>query len=189
MPKQNSPNTTIDKPFNFLNRENRNLFEMDVVGIILRDMMPLKELLNTMMHPYKDLPEKKIAFNDFAPLFFAHTKSKEQVLYSFMKNIQEFKPLAIESEIRNALAQQILEDCKHTQDERLLNMKLKVLSETVEDNFKNEENELLQFQIHSKISDRSRLGDQFLKCKVDFLIINYESLFINGQNDRRLPAH
>lgn len=153
-----------------------NLYKTDIIDILIRDMIPLKELTRIMKSPDRDLIDKKIAFGDFSSLFFAHTKSKEQVVYSFMKELIPLKDMVLDNELKTAYANQILEDCKSTEDDHLLNMKLKVLSEIVEDNFNAEIKYLLaDFKNISTDSERAKLGNQFLKCKVDFLIINYET--------------
>ncbi len=143
---------------------------MDIVEIILEDHKPLKELVEFMKNSKNELSERKAAFEEFAPTLIAHAKPEEQVLYPFLKNHEELREDGFEGEVEHMLAEQLIEECKRTKDEYELGAKIKVLAELVEHHIKEEEEDLLpEFKKNSEASERTEMGDKFLKLKVAYL--------------------
>ena len=151
-------------------KTNTGLQSTDIVDLILKDHEPLKKLIKIMKDSDKELSERKAAFEEFAPVLIAHAKPEELVLYTFMKRDEELREEAFEGDVEHTLADQLLEECKRTDDEDLLGARIKVLAELVEHHIEEEEEELLpDFKKNSEHRDRIKLGEKFLKLKIDYL--------------------
>jgi hemerythrin superfamily protein len=139
----------------------------DIVKLILEDHKPLKKLIKILKDSEKhDLDERQEAFEEFAPLLVNHSKPEEQSLYVFMKDEDELREEGFEGDVEHALADQLLEEIKRTDDEDLWSARVKVLAELVEHHIEEEESELLpDFKKHSEVEDRMELGANFLRLK------------------------
>lgn len=146
------------------------LHQTDIVSLILEDHKSLKDLIKILKDPDRELSERRAAFEEFAPTLVAHAKPEELVLYAYMKNDEDMREEAFEGEVEHGLADQLVEECKRTDDDDLLGARIKVLGELVEHHIEEEEEELLpEFNASVELGERSRLGDEFLKLKVDYL--------------------
>lgn len=164
--------------------------QSDIVDLILKDHEPLKELIEVMKDSDKDLAERKAAFQEFAPTLVAHAKPEEQVLYTFMKKKEELREEGFEGDVEHTLADQLVEECKRTEDEDLLGARLKVLAELVEHHIEEEEEELLpDFKENSKSQERIKMGDEFLRLKLDYLAAGDENIIPDPKAEKAQPRH
>lgn len=151
--------------------------EADIVQIILEDHKPLKQLIKVMKNPEKSKEERFSAFEEFAPALIAHAKPEEEALYTFMKKNEELKEEAFEGEVEHMLADQMLEEIKRSTDPDMKSAKIKVLAELVEHHIEEEEEELLpDFTKETETSVRTRLGNQFLELKLQYLAAGDENI-------------
>ena len=138
----------------------------DIIQLILADHKPLKKLIKIMKNSDKEMSERQAAFEEFAPLLTVHAKPEEQTMYVFMKDEEELREEGFEGDVEHALADQLLEEIKRTEDEDLWGARVKVLAELVEHHIEEEEEELLpDFKKHSDVSQRAELGAEFLRLK------------------------
>lgn len=142
----------------------------DIVSLILEDHKALKRLIKTLKNTDLEFEERKVAFDDFAPILVTHAKPEEETLYKFMKLSEELRTEAFEGEVEHTLADQLLEEIKRTQEEEVWSAKVKVLAELVEHHIEEEESDLLpEFKQASPLVEREQLGELFLMKKTELL--------------------
>ena len=139
----------------------------DIIDLILADHKPLKQLIKIMKDSEKhDLNERQNAFEEFAPLLVTHAKPEEQTLYVSMKKEEDLREEGLEGDVEHALADQLLEEIKRTDDEDLWSARVKVLAELVEHHIEEEEEEMLpDFRKNSEVEERIQLGADYLQLK------------------------
>ena len=138
----------------------------DIIDLILDDHKDLKRLIKTLKDSEADLGERYAAFEEFAPLLTIHAKPEEQSLYIEMKKDDELRSEGMEGDVEHALADQLLNEIKNTEDEDLWSAKVKVLAELVEHHIEEEEDTLLpDYKKHSDKAQRIELGEKFLALK------------------------
>lgn len=143
--------------------------DQDLVKVILEEHRPLKRLIKVMKDKHADFDERKSAFEEFAPLFVMHDKPEEEVLYMFLKNVDELRDEGFEGDVEHELADQLIEETKRTTDEDIFCARVKVLAELVEDHIEKEEKHVLPaFKTFSEREERRVLGEDYLKLKQDF---------------------
>lgn len=154
-----------------------DLTHSDIIEIILEDHKPLKQLIKVMKDSDKDFAERKSAFEEFAPALVAHAKPEEQILYTTLKADDDLREEGFEGDVEHSLADQLVEECKRTDDKDLLGARIKVLAELVEHHIEEEESSLLpDFKKHSDLHERAQMGNKFLKLKVDYLAADQEQV-------------
>ncbi len=144
--------------------------ETDIIKLILEDHKPLKELIEVLKDSEQSFLKRSAAFEEFAPLLVSHAKPEEESLYVFMKDDEELREDGFEGDVEHSLADQMIEEIKRTEDdEDLWSARVKVLAEMVEHHIEEEEEEMLpEVKKHSKIEDRARLGEQYLKLRAKY---------------------
>lgn len=144
--------------------------ETDIIKLILEDHKPLKELIEVMKDSEKSFLERSAAFEEFAPLLVTHAKPEEESLYTFMKDDEELREGGFEGDVEHALADQMIEEIKRTEDdEDLWSARVKVLAELVEHHIEEEESELLpDVKKHSSAEERASMGEQYLNRRAKY---------------------
>lgn len=138
----------------------------DIINLIMEDHKPLKKLIKILKDSEKSFEERIEAYAEFAPLLINHSKSEEESLYVVMKTNDELRQEAMEGDVEHALADQLLEEIKRTEDEDLWSAKVKVLAELIEHHVKEEEEELLpDYRKHTDPEERFKVGQKFLLLK------------------------
>ncbi|RYZ80734.1 MAG: hemerythrin domain-containing protein [Proteobacteria bacterium] len=139
----------------------------DIIDLILEDHKPLKKLIKVLKNSDKyDLEERQEAFEEFAPLLITHAKPEEQTLYIAMKDEEDLREEGYEGDVEHALADQLLEEIKRTDDEDLWSARVKVLAEMVEHHIEEEEEEMLpDFRKNSEVEQRAELGAIYVEKK------------------------
>ncbi|HRO67447.1 MAG TPA: hemerythrin domain-containing protein [Pseudobdellovibrionaceae bacterium] len=145
----------------------RTASNSDIIQLILEDHKSLKKLIRTLKDTDKDISERMIAFEEFAPLLVTHAKPEEEVLYRALKKEEDLREEGFEGDVEHGLADQLLEEAKRTtEDEDLWSARVKVLAELVEHHIEEEEETMLpKYRQHSSSEDRSALGQKFLRLK------------------------
>lgn len=162
----------------------------DIVDVILEDHKPLKKLIKIMKDSDKEFSERKDAFLEFYPLLIAHAKPEEQVLYHFMKGDEDLREEGFEGDVEHVLAEQLVEECKRTDDEDLAGAQIKVLAELVEHHIEEEEEEMLpSFKRNSKAEERALLGDEFLELKVEYLAADDDNIIPDPRAKKEEMRH
>lgn len=153
--------------------KSKGMKEVDIVELILNDHKPLKKLLKVMKNSDKSFSERRAAFEEFVPILLAHAKPEEQVLYTFMKRDEELREEGFEGQVEHSIADQLVTECKATEDKDLFSARIKVLAELVEHHIKEEEDDLLpDFKKNSEKPDRLELGTQFMKAKREYFAMS-----------------
>jgi Hemerythrin HHE cation binding domain len=138
----------------------------DIVDLILEDHKELKRLIKILKDDEVDFGDRYAAFEEFAPLLTIHAKPEEQSLYVEMKKNKELRVEGLEGDVEHALADQLLNEAKVTEDEDLWSARVKVLAELVEHHIKEEEKEMLpDFKDQTDKKLRLQLGEKFIKLK------------------------
>lgn len=150
-------------------KKNSNSNPEDIINLIMNDHMPLKECIEIMKDEDAELSEKRAAFEEFAPLLAAHAKPEEQTWYVVMKEDDELRVEGLEGDVEHALADQLCEEVKRTEDPELWEAKVKVLAELVEHHIEEEEEEMLpDYRKNSTAEERVELGLKYLEFKAAF---------------------
>lgn len=161
----NLTKTVAEKASEYLNLSSEN----DLVELIKEDHKPLKELIKTLKSDISR-EERADAFEEFALLLIAHSKPEEDVLYTLMKDKKELRSEGFEGDVEHQLAEQMVDEARRTTDPDLFVARTKVLAELVGHHIQEEEDMLLpDFKKSTTPSERLRMGQQFLKLKVDYL--------------------
>lgn len=141
----------------------------DIVRLILEDHKPLKKLIRVLKNRDLDFNQRQDAFNEFAPLLLNHSKSEEQSLYIYMKDEDALREEGFEGDVEHALADQLVEEIRRTDNDDLWSAKVQVLADLVENHIEEEENKRLSdFKKYSEIEDRIQLGQAFLRLKSEY---------------------
>lgn len=140
----------------------------DIINLILQDHKPLKDLIEVMKDEDVEYAEKKAAFMQFAPKLVAHAKPEEKTWYVNMKEENDMKVEGLEGDVEHALADQLCEELKHTDDKDMFMAKVKVLAELVEHHIEEEEEDMLpDFKKQSTIEERVELGIKYLAFQAE----------------------
>lgn len=140
--------------------------QTDIIEVILEDHKPLKKLLKTLKSSESSLPERREAFEEFAPLLLSHAKAEDKVVYTFMKSEEDLREEGFEGQVEHGLAEETLQAAQETTDEDLWSARAKVLAELVEHHIKEEEQDQFpELKKHTTAEQRSELGRQYLETK------------------------
>lgn len=138
----------------------------DIIQLILEDHKALKQLIKTMKDSEASLSERQEAFEEFAPLLVTHAKPEEETLYVRMKKEEDMREDGFEGDVEHALADQLLEEIKRTDDEDLWSARVKVLAELVEHHIEEEESDMLpEFKKEIDADERLEMAEAFLQLK------------------------
>ncbi|AZZ36896.1 hypothetical protein CIK05_08865 [Bdellovibrio sp. qaytius] len=139
----------------------------DIIKLITADHEPLKRLIATLKDLNTPIRTRRRIFEQFAPLLLVHAKSEQESLYTFFKDEnKELRFDGIEGEVEHALAEQMIEAVKMSEDAELWSARCKVLAELVEHHIKEEEAHILpDFKKESDVEDRILIGKQYLELK------------------------
>lgn len=141
----------------------------DIIQLILDDHKPLKRLIKILKDSDTDAHDRKMAFEEFAPLLSVHAKSEEDVVYVYMKGEEELRMEGFEGDIEHSLADQLIQQIQSTQDEDEWSARIKVLAELVEHHIKEEEEDQFpDLKKHSSATDRIAMGEEYLEKKSYF---------------------
>lgn len=152
----------------------------DIIKLCLEDHKPLKRLIKVMKGD-GELDTKRRAFEEFAPTLLAHAKPEEQSLYEFLKGGEELRMEGFEGDVEHALADQLVEQIKLTDDEDLWEARVKVLAELVEHHIEEEEEEMFpDVRKETEAEERMELGDRYLQYRA-----KYESTDKRGSKGNR----
>lgn len=142
----------------------------DILQAILDDHKPLKRLIKIMKDDEKELSDRQIAFEEFAPLLTIHAKSEEQVLYVAMKSALDLREEGLEGDVEHGLADQLVEEIKRTTDEDLWSARVKVLAELVEHHIEEEEDEMFpEIREATDAEQRKILGAEYLNLRAKWM--------------------
>lgn len=144
--------------------------ENDLIQLILEDHKALKTLIKTLKDSEVELSERQDAFEEFAPLLVTHAKPEEETLYVAMKQDEiDMREDGFEGDVEHAIADQLLEEIKRTDDEDLWSARVKVLAELVEHHIEEEEEEMLpDFRKETELEERVTLGEKFRQLKMKY---------------------
>lgn len=157
--------TTSPKPVKVMANKSKEAGD-DIIDLILNDHKPLKKLIKVLKNSDTELEVRQNAFEEFAPLLTVHAKPEERTMYLFMKDDEELREQGFEGDVEHALADQLVEEIKRTDEEDLWSARVKVLAELVEHHIEEEEDELLpDFKKHSEKEERVNLGKEFMRLK------------------------
>jgi hemerythrin superfamily protein len=138
----------------------------DIIQLILQDHKPLKVLIKLLKDGAVEFREKQPAFMEFAPLLISHAKPEEQSLYMAMKKNEDLRSEGLEGDTEHAIADQLVEEIRRTNDEDTWMAKVKVLAELVEHHIQEEEEEMLpDYRKESGLEDRIQIGQVYLQLK------------------------
>lgn len=161
----------------------------DIVSLILDDHKALKKLIKIMKDLKKPSAARLSAFDEFISLLIGHSHPEEQVLYAYMKKEDDFRSDSFEGEIEHVLADQLLEEAIHTDDENLWTARVKVLAELVEQHIDEEEKRLLpRFKKYTDSSIRKELGMSFYTAKKK-IIQNENASTTESQAEQMTTPH
>ncbi len=142
----------------------------DIIDLILKDHVPLKELIAVLKNPDAEFSTKHRAFNEFAPLLISHAESEQKSLYSRMKDENALRKEAFEGDVEHALATQLIEAVQHSMnDEDQWMAEVKVLAEIVEHHIDEEEDEMLK-KVKKEFDSETRyiIGQEYLNFRSEF---------------------
>ena len=138
----------------------------DIVRLIMDDHKPLKKLIKVLKSDKKELEEKRMAFEEFAPLLLNHSKPEEQALYMKMREVEELRSESYEGETEHQLADRLMNEIMAVQEEHEWEAKVKVLAEIVEHHIEEEETEMLkEVKKELETEERVQIGEEFLRLK------------------------
>lgn len=139
----------------------------DIIEAILRDHEALKFYLKILKknNSYKD---NLLAFEQFALMLFAHMDPEEKTLYNFAKNRGAQSLYAYEQEVEHNLVSQFIGEISQTEDKEECMVKIKILSDLVEDHLEQEENNFLpNFEKNTPLQERQLLGKKYLQIQME----------------------
>jgi len=142
----------------------------DIIKLILADHEPLKRLIGTLKDLKTPIRTRRRIFEQFAPLLLVHARSEQESLYVFLKDEnKELRIDGLEGDVEHALAENLIEELKMSEDADLWSARCKVLAELVEHHIEEEEEELLpDFKKECAVEDRVMIGKQYLELKDHF---------------------
>ena len=172
--KEHQPHATTDtKPRRSSDIENaaKNTSD-DIIELILKDHVPLKELIQTLKDPELKRSEKEAPLEDFVTQLISHAKSEEKTLYVEMKEHKELRVESFEGDTEHAIADQLVHEINGTPDDDEWLAKVKVLAESVEHHIEEEE-EVILAEAEGVIDSKTReaLGREYnrIKGEIDML--------------------
>lgn len=162
--------------------------ESDIIQLILKDHMPLKKLIKILKDSDCKMSVKRPAFEKFAPMLLAHAKPEEESLYARLKEgDDELRTEGFEGETEHAIADELIEQIKQTQDEDNWMAKVKVLGELVEHHIEEEEGEMFRMvKKEFDIETRVAIGETYMSLKEKF---EEENMTEDTQPKNRKPKN
>ena len=151
-------------------KKNTTTKPKDIIDLILKDHIPLKELIAVLKNPDTEFSTKHRAFNEFAPLFTSHAESEQKSLYSRMKDENALREEAFEGDVEHALATQLIDEVQNSMDDQDQWMaKVKVLAEIVEHHIDEEETEMFK-KVKKEFDAETRyvMGQEYLNFHSEF---------------------
>lgn len=142
----------------------------DIIDLILKDHLPIKELIETLKDSKSDFSVKQSTFSEFAPLLLSHAEPEQKSLYSRMKDDEKLREEAFEGDVEHALATQLIEELKlSVEDQDQWMAKVKVLAEVVEHHIEEEESEMLKkVKKEFDTETRNSIGQEYLDLRSEF---------------------
>ncbi|MGE4133607.1 MAG: hemerythrin domain-containing protein [Bdellovibrionales bacterium] len=141
----------------------------EITDYIMKDHKEIRECLKIMKDSEADIGDREDAFFRFIPLFVAHAKPEECVLYSHLKSFEDLRTLGFEGETEHDLAERMLAAAERSRDDDVWCARIKVLAELVEHHIEEEEKTILPaFKKKTDADERKQLGEQFLDAKAEF---------------------
>lgn len=161
--------------------------QSDIIELILADHKPLKKLLKILKDSDIEKSQKKVAFDEFAPLLLSHAEPEEQSLYAQMKDNDELRSESFEGITEHQLATQMIADAKACDDDDEWMAKVKVLAELVEHHIKEEEEDMLpDVRKQMDIEMRVQIGEQYMQLRQDFEMPDFDE---NKSSNRKSKHH
>lgn len=142
----------------------------DIIELILKDHKPLKKLIKVLKSEKAEKPEKEEAFNEFAPLLLWHAEPEEKVLYVHMKDDSEdLRVEGYEGDTEHALASQMIDEVKASENDDQWMARVKVLAELVEHHIEEEEEDMFpDIRKAFDLEARVQMGDDYLQLREEF---------------------
>lgn len=138
----------------------------DIIELILADHQPLKNLIKTLKDTGKNLNQRKMALDEFAPLLINHAQAEERALYSFMERNKDLREESFEGEVEHELAELMLESISMEKNQDMWSAKTKVLAELVEHHLKEEEKVALpDVRENTTLGQRLEMGEKYIQFK------------------------
>lgn len=138
--------------------------EADIIAVILEHHKPLKELITQLKSDDLEQSEKRLAFQEFAPLLLSHAEPEEKTLYVRMKENDELRTEGFEGDVEHHLAVQMINEVVNTEDPDEWMAKVKVLAELVEHHIEEEEEEMFpDVKKELDLETRIALADEYLR--------------------------
>lgn len=157
--------------------------KIEIIGYILKDHEPLKDLIQTLKDEELTRREKAELFEEFALLLTSHAKAEEQSLYLEMKNLKWLRADSFEGETEHALAEQLLHEINATPDDDEWMAKVKVIAELVEHHIEFEEEEMLKL-VEERMTPtlRREIGDVYLQLKHGIISLQHSRSGLDSRN-------
>jgi hemerythrin superfamily protein len=142
----------------------------DIIELILKDHKPLKKLIKVLKSDKAEKNEKKAAFKEFAPLLLWHAQPEEKVLYVHMKDdSKELRVEGYEGDTEHALASQMIDEVKQSENDDQWMARVKVLAELVEHHIEEEEEEMFpDIRKAFNLEAREQMGEDYLQLREEF---------------------
>ena len=168
--KEHQPSPIKQK--NALESENSE----DIINLILRDHVPLKDLIQILKDSETEREQKQGAFEEFALLLTNHAKSEEQSLYVEMKEHKDLRVESFEGDTEHAIADQLVQEINATPDDDEWTAKVKVLAESVEHHIEEEEEEML-VEVEEKLDRKTRMaiGAEYIRLKKEYDSLSFQT--------------
>ena len=152
-----------------MNKKNTMIRDVNIVDMILIDHRIIKEYIDTLSEAKTNKALKFKVAKEFLSLTLKHSQAEEKVLYSALKDNEEFHSFALEAEMEHKIIEdkiknlrpKVLRSKKNSEE---MEAELNVLVELVRNHLKNEENELL-YQMNTLLDKKVlvELGEKFMR--------------------------
>lgn len=152
------------------NKKSKTNAAGDIIELILKDHKPLKKLIKVLKSEKAEKSEKETAFEEFAPLLLWHAQPEEKVLYVHMKeDSEDLRVEGYEGDMEHALASQMIDEVRASENDDQWMARVKVLAELVEHHIKEEEEDMLPdtrkaFDLEARV----QMGDDYLQLREEF---------------------
>jgi hemerythrin superfamily protein len=134
----------------------------DITALILRDHQPIKKLIFILKDPKVGIAKKRPAYAEFEKILSKHAKAEEETLYNHMKKDNDLRIEGLEGDVEHFLADQLMKEINHIENEDAWMAKVKVLSELVDHHVKEEEKEVLkQIRKGFDLTARIEIGKEY----------------------------
>lgn len=168
--KKKNKSEKNDKSMKVKSRNNETTESEDIIELILKDHLPIKELLEILKDSKTEFSEKHRTFAEFAPLLLSHAEPEQKSLYARMKDDEELREEAFEGDVEHTLASQLIEELQLSmEDQDQWMAKVKVLAEVVEHHIEEEESIMLkQVKKEFDAETRNEIGKEYLELRAEF---------------------